>query len=297
MYCGNGCNQHALGSGGCGDSVVPGNGLDGKPLNKSNKLDDGSVRAWTEFCHEADTQLWFWYYSVNFVYTLVESPINLSMYYDFSYILNECGADGIYYEGGSSIENNGFASMRCYMAIRLMHDPAMTLQQYLDGCKEYLRMYFGPGYAEIYKYMLLLEEAGDRSGSCFLNNCSAPGEMYSYEFLADNYEIMRSYVTDAYSVAESEIQKERLNQLLISCDFMGLSVCHDRMYTNGLSQTRSLYAERYENLFRLISEGAENGTQPPLQNDFSEPLSFEYNPFEQFYGGNGSVRDSVTFDV
>lgn len=44
MYCGSDCNQHVLGSGGGGDSVVPGNAFDGRLFNKSNKPEDGSVK-------------------------------------------------------------------------------------------------------------------------------------------------------------------------------------------------------------------------------------------------------------
>ena len=299
MYCGNGCNQHALGSGGCGDNVVPGY-YNGQPLNRSNKIDEQAIKAWTGFCHEVGTQLWFWYYPVNFTYKLIESPINFNLYYDFTYMINECGIDGIYYEGGGNYENYGFASMRCYMAMRLMHDPGMTYDEYIAGCKEYLRMYFGPGYESIYQYMVLLESAADQSGSCFINNCSGPGEMYSYKALADNYETMRSYVTDALELAENDQQTFRIEQLLVACDFMGLSVCHNRMYTNGTAGTKEVYKQRYTWMYNFIKDQC--GSVDPITDALGigtlpETISFEDNPFEQFYTGTGSQRSGITFDV
>ena len=297
MYCGNGCNQHALGSGGCGDNVIYGNGLNGEPLNRSNKIDEQAIKAWTGFCHEVGTQLWFWYYPVNYVYKIIEVPMNMNLYDDFTYMINECGIDGIYYEGGGRYENNGFASMRCYMAMQIMNHPDMTKEEYLDGCKEYLRMYFGPGYESIYQYMLLEEEAGDRSGYCFITNFSAPGDMYDYKFLADNYETMRSYVTDALELAENDQQTFRLNQLLAVCDFLGLSVSHDRMYTKGTAETKAIYEQRYTWMYNFIKEQVAAGEMSVYTGKLPDTISFTENPFEQVYGGNGAHVDSVTFDV
>ena len=298
MYCGTGCNQHALGSGGCGDNVVPGYNLAGQPLDRSNTKDTAALKAWTGFCHEAGTQIWVWYYPENYVYKLVEVPINFCLYDDYHFMLDECGVDGIYSEGEDYEAYGGLSALRCYMSIQLMNNPHMTKDEYIEGCKEFLRMYFGPGYEDVYEYMVLLEEAGDQSGSCFLTNCNGPGEMYSYKFLADNYEVMHTYLINALAKTENDLQATRLKRLLACSEFLGLSTVHDRMYTKGTEASRQLYMERYTWAYNYIKEQVEAGEMLAYTGTVPDTLSFEKNPFEQFCrGGTGSIREGITFDV
>ncbi len=234
FFCGQGCNNHPINSGLC-----EGNGPLVHKLHNSAVVE--SLSAWTEFCHEAGAEIWFWYYPVSFLFYVAPCPNVLKLYDDFDFIINQCGVDGFYFEcGGREV---GFEPLKRHLATEFIYKPHMTYEEFTDIIKEYLYIYYGDGYEYVYEYLLMQHEAGMKD-ECYLNNFSYPREMYNAEYVAENYPEMRELLLKALEAADEEMEKSNLRKLLVTCDYVGLSVLHEQWYLNGEN------AAEYESLYR-----------------------------------------------
>ena len=104
----------------------------------------------------------------------------------------------------------------------------MSFEKYIEYMKEYLYMYYGNGYEEIFKFLDMENTAGDECGTCFVANFDRPGDMYSYAYIDERYEEMRELLNVALDKAQREEQKERIRVMLICFDFLGLSSSYDK---------------------------------------------------------------------
>ncbi len=285
LFCGTGCNNHILGSGECGDNVTQ--------LGGNNTYDEKSLKAWGEICRETGAELWFWYYPVTYHYYLVGCPNIINLYYDYNYLINECGVTGMFYEGGGRTYN--FETLKEYLATRLNWDPEMTEEEFYGHMMEYLYMYYGDGNSELFDFIMMQNEAGDRAG-CFINNYDRPRQMYDFEYIDEHYEEVRALLVAAQGKANNNEQRERIDTLIACFDFLGLSCVHHRYYKNNTDneELRQLYMNRYDAMYNYIKNHNMH-----IFSDQSEtavykiPASISYNedPMFQFYG---EERSGVT---
>lgn len=280
LYCGTGCNNHMIGREDCYEKG-------GQLNNMNNNGDVKALEFWGNICKETGAELWFWVYPVTYHYYLVGCPNIPNLYYDTKYLVDKCNVNGIYYEGGGRDYN--FENLKAYVSVRLFWDPSMTYEEFVDIMKEYLYMYYGEGYEDIYKYIEMQTEAGDQSGTCFINNYDRPGDMYSYAYLAENYGEMRALLESALDKAERDEQIERIEKLLVCCDFMGLSSVHTDWYANG--NNVEAYKERYDWMYNKMKALDMIVFSSDLYN-IPDTLDYEINPMIQFYV-EGSRRPAV----
>ena len=276
FFWGNGCNNHFLGSGACGDNV--------SYLGRNNTYDEKALKAWGDICEQTGAQLWFYYHPVTYHYFLTPCPNILNVYYDFRYLVNDCNVDGIFYEGGGAMYN--FEELKAYLASRILYDPDMTEEEFLGHMKEYLYMQYGDGYEELYQFILMQNEAGDRAG-CFNNNYDRPRQMYDYVYIDEHYEEMRALLVTALEKANTDAQRERIETLIVCCDFLGLTCVHYRYYKNGTEETKELYMERYDNMYNYIvghDMDIYSDTSDNAAYKIPERISYEEDPMYQFYG-------------
>ncbi len=280
LYCGVSCHNHILGMEECYEKG-------GQLNNMKNDSDIIALEFWGNLCKETGAELWFWIYPINYHYYLADCPNIPNLYYNTKYLIDECGVNGIYYEGGGT--DYIFERLKAYVTVQLMWDPSITYEEYCELIKEYLYMYYGDGYEELYSYIEMLTEAGDQSGTCFVNNFDRPGDMYSYEYLGKNYEEMRGLLEAAYAKAENDTQRERIEKIMVCCDFMALSSVYEDWYTNG--NNVELYCERYDWMYNSIKRLNMRVFSSDL---YSLPTSIDYtiNPMTQIYE-QGSRRPGV----
>ncbi len=248
MFCGTACNNHFIGSDECGTSR--------NNLGQNATADCEALKAWGQACKDAGAEIWFWYYPVNYNMKIVDTPNVFNIYHDFKYMITECNVTGIYFESATS--GNVFESLKGAMAATLMYDfhidedgntVFMSEEEFHEEIKEYLRLYYGPGYEYVYEYLVWMDEAGNAS-PCFINNFDRPGDMFDYEFCRENYEAMREPLMKALAVTTDATQIDRVERLLICCDFLGLSACYKDYYVNG--ENVEVYTERYINMYNMI---------------------------------------------
>ena len=280
LYCGIGCNNHLLGIEDCYEK--------GGQLNNSSNADDlEALPFWGNLCKETGAQLWFWVYPVTYHYYLVGCPNVTAYYYNLKWLHEEANVTGFFYEGGGTTYN--FETLKEYMAVKFMWKPDMTFEEWEDLLLEYLYMNYGNGYEELWEYIRMQTEAGDQCGTCFINNFDRPGDMYSYEYIAENYEYMRGLLVTAYDKAITDDQRGRIETLIVCCDFLGLSSLHTDWYVEG--NNAELYKSRYTWMYNYI----DNHNMRIFSSDvysFPETIDFETNPMIQFYE-HGSRRNGV----
>lgn len=271
FFCGQGCNNHNLGTTDC----------DGHPPlvhELHNTYASEALKTWAQYCHDAGAEIWFWYYPVSFLFYMAPCPNTLKLYEDFDFIINECGVDGFYFECGG--RNYAFEPLKAHMSSEFIYNPDMTKEEYTDIMMEYLYIYFGKGYKNIYKYLEMQDIAGSPE-NCYLNNFSYPQEMYDMEYIAENYEEMRSLIVEALAMTDNEEEIEHLEKLLVTCDFTGLSGVHEDWYKNGTNKEE--YVANYDEMCDLIEKyGMRPSTfgtdENPEQLDFDD---YEKSPFDQ----------------
>ncbi len=272
-FCGQGCNNHYFGnSEECGDNPPP--------LSQwHNASDEIALKAWADFCHEAGGEIWFWYYPGTYIAPIAPCPNVLNVYYDMTFVINECNVDGFYYEGGGELYS--FAGLKAHMSSLIQWNPDMTFEEFVEGCKEYLYIYYGDGYELIWEYILMQTEAGN-TDHCYVNNFNWPGKMYDLKYIEENYERMRMLITDAMEMTVDAYCLHNLELLLCTCDFIGLAAMYDPWYVNGDTAEKALYKERYKEHCLFVKANDivyRNGYTVP--DNVDEPINlWEYCSFD-----------------
>lgn len=282
QYCGVSCDNHILTMEECYPT--------GGQLNDyTNDIDVVSLKYWGEACKKTGAELWYWTYPVNYHYFFMDTPNIPNLYYNTKFLLDECGVTGIAYEGVYEGSGYNFEALKSYMCSRLYWDTDMTYDEWNEQMKEFLYIYYGAGYEYIYEYIGMQTEAGDQCGTCFVNNFDRPGDMYSYEYLAENYGTMRGLLESAYALADSDERIERIEYLLVCCDFMALSALHTDWYVNG--NNVELYTERYTWMYNKMVEHDMLAFSSDI---YTVPATCDVtiNPMVQIYG-SGSRRPGI----
>jgi len=300
IYCGFGCNNHALGSDGCTALGAAG---------KNNIVDEQNLKGWIERCNQSGAELWFWYYPDTFNFFLYDLPNYFNIYYDVQW-LYDLGVTGIYYEGSGECPGLSFEPLKNYVAARLLYEPEMSFDEYVEYMKEFLYITFGDGYELIYEVLCMYNEAGDKVGTelgntystCFMATFDRAFDLVSIEYIQEHYEEMRELILQAKS--ENDLSNNygsagfteiNLNNLLCCIDFLGLSACYVDMYVNGDETSRALYEERYTDFYNyLVENNVKVFVDTVGGNIYGIPqtLDFSKNPMTQIYG-IGSRRPEI----
>lgn len=271
MYVSHGCYNHVLGSGECGDRKTT--------LNDSNATDEKSMVEWAKMCNEAGASIWYYSHGVNYACNLAPSPNVTDFYYNAKFV-RECGFNGILYEGEYAGKRANFEDLKAYLAAKMAFNPDMTYDEFTAMVKEYMYMFYGDGYEEVYEYMLLQTACGD-AAPCWTNNHDRPFDQYEPSAVKKNYEEMRNLILTAIEKAQDSYAEEHCRNLLVSCEFLGLSASYKDMYVNGTADSRKTYEERYTDMYNYIKDN----NLPVYSGDvyqLPDEIDFSSDPMTQF---------------
>ena len=106
---------------------------------------------------------------------------------------------------------------------------------------------------------------------------------------------MREPLIKALNMTKDSTQKDRIEKLLICCDFLGLSANYKDYYVNGTDYTIAVYTERYINMYNMIkAKGISiyNGSNYTLPSEVDITIS----PMESFYeAGSWNIANKDTW--
>ncbi len=250
------------------------------------KFDAEAISNWGKICRETGAQLYSWYYPENYTYYIVDSPKFFDIYYDIKW-MSEQGVVGFYYEG---VQSNGpeytLCDLNAFLASEVMWNPSMTFDEYVGLMKKFLRVKYGAGYEHIYNYICILDEASEQwSDNCCGAFYYRPFDVYSKSYLDAHYEDMRAEITAAIAECDNPDCMWNLNNMLMNCEFLGLSAAYDRLYVSGDAASRALYEERYIWLYNYIRANVSKLTGSDNADAFFLPasVSFDKSPLVQIY--------------
>lgn len=252
VFCGQGCNQHYLGTEDCGDSTttVVNPHYTREYTNAGPNGTNYAISEWAKLCHSTGAELWFWYYPVTYAYTMAPTPCVTNVYKDIMWLVNEAHVDGIFYEGGG--ETYAFENLKAHIGASVLWHTDMTEAELETLIKEYMYIYYGKGYENVYTYLQMHQQCGDESGSCYINNFSTPDKMYSFDYLRLHYVEMRKLLTDAMAMTKDAEQIKHLETLIATLDTVGLQAVHDSWYTKG--ENTALYCEYYDEFVGYVEK-------------------------------------------
>ncbi len=269
IYVSHGCNNHFLGSGDCGDNLTPN--------NDSNKTDEYVIPIWAERCKAAGSSLWYYSWGVSYGCHTAPAPNVMDFYWNAKY-LYENGVTGICYEGGGGCPGSisgrqaNFEGLKTYLVSVMSTYPTISYEEFCGKVKEYLYMYYGKGYEEIWQYLQLQTECGD-AAPCWINNHGRPFDLYEPSVVKEKYAEMRGLLDTAVEKAQDDFTRNNCRDLYVSCDFLGLSVYYNDWYVNGTAAEKQLYIDRYTEWYEYMLENGytvKSGVRLPATIDFSD---------------------------
>ena len=167
--------------------------------------------------------------------------------------------------------------------MRLNWDPEMTEEEFYDHMMEYLYLQYGEGNKELFDFIMMQNEAGDRAG-CFINNYDRPRQMYDFEYIDEHYEEMRALLVTALEKVRTDEQRDRLETMIACFDFLGLSCVHYRYYKGNDEALRQTYMERYDAMYNYIKDHDMEIFSADEPYSIPERPSYTEDPMYQFYG-------------
>lgn len=268
LYCWNGCANHPIGSGECGEG--------GNSLGYSNTKEEAYYLGWTGHC----SQTYIWYYPTNIYYLLCPQPNLTNLYNDFIWFM-EHKAVGFYVVGTAG---SSFEGLDAYLISELMWDDGMVEEEYILRMKEYLQAYYGPGWAHIYTYIEMLTQAGDEMG-CVLNDYEYPFDIYSKTYFAQHFDTMQELFAQAQAACETDWERENVRRLSAHMLFLGYSATYEDQYKNGTQEQRDAYAAGYRAWYDLVNELGIRVTY--TQTGIDKAFSLAVSPMQFVYGIDG----------
>ncbi|MBQ7671006.1 MAG: DUF4838 domain-containing protein [Clostridia bacterium] len=259
-FCSVGCNNHSLrnqdecAAAGGNPRLKTQKGYDGPNVNQSNVEWMDYIKGWLELTDN----VWYWYYTDNWAYYVSSAP-NLYNFWDDIKYLTELGVKGFYLEGDADRINYSFEALRKYLMTKIMWNPEMSEEEYVNLMDEFLQIYYGEGWQNLKQYLEEVEIASDGIG-CWTNNYDYPWDEYDEVYFRDNYDRFYDLFMAAYNAAETAAQKNRIEQCSLHMNFLGLSATFNCDYVSGDSASRAKYKERYTWLWNYYKNHPETLT-------------------------------------
>ena len=293
-FCSVGCNNHSLrnteecAAAGGNPRLLTGddenilyNNLCTIPQN--NGLWMGFLKGWLELTDN----VWYWYYTDNWGFYMSPAA-NLYNFFDDIKYLNELGVKGYYLEGDAAVVNYSIEKLRIYLEERIMWDPEMTEEEYIDYMNEFLMIYYGEGWRNIKEYIDMYDEAGNLKG-CWTNNFDHPWDVLSKEYFADNYAHMEELIDAAYEAATDPVQKSRIELFSVHMHFLGLSAtfsCRDKIGGDAK------YLENYNWLWNYFNNHPQTYT---LDYNLGIGIKENVGAMNDFPSSPSDVRDTMSW--
>ena len=197
----------------------------------------------------------------------------------------EHNVKGIYINGQT--DTCDFDDLKIYLLAKVMFDPYMSSEEYEKHLTEFLEGYYGSGWKEIYRYIIMSEKVSRKTE---FNIWSQPHEIiplkYDEEGNAD-YSFMnksRELFNKAKKKARGgEIRRIDKNSLQI--DYYELHSLMKEGVKKGDAAEREEWARKNENLYNKfikygITRVVENVFMPVVKNFMQSPIEWEYWDFQ-----------------
>ena len=155
------------------------------------------LEAWSQICDN----IHIWDYTTNFKY-YIPTYANLHVLRENMQLFAKYNATGMFPQGNSQSISGEFGELRAYLLAKLMMNPYMTEEEYNTLMNDFLKAYYGDGWAYIRMYI-------DKTSEMYSDGC---GGIYMHPFdrlPAEKFIEMQQAFTDWWTKAEELADESR----------------------------------------------------------------------------------------
>lgn len=263
QYCESLCTNHSIVS----------------PTCERNKIVLNRIKRWTDLCNN----VWIWTYVNCFKYELFNFP-DLFYYREKLKLYADLGIKGIFCEAehyeNEHTEFIGMHELKNYLLCKVMANPYMSEETYLEHMVDFCKGYYGKGYKYVIKYLELMRDCSQNTHHNY--DCLAYGEDYEpirpvqvervvdkdkTQYYIDN---ANELITEAEKLADSQ-QKLRLDKIRTEILYYDLFWNMRDILDNGNEQEKQKVlaknAELIHRIFRQRLKITFWGTYRRVQNE------------------------------
>lgn len=220
--------------------------------------------------------IYIWDYCANFSFTVPHFPdfhvLRKNIVYYFHHNVR-----GMFCEGDNYYDDHStdMVELRAYLLSKLLWNPHLSdedIDRYTD---EFLEGYYGKGGKYIKEYMGMMREAcndPNRHIHCYQN----PMHLFDCEYMLKNDDKMNRLWDNAYSLAETDLQREHIERSRLGYTYTSLLYTFDqRMETANEEEKKALIAKNkafYEGLKKNNIEPRGWQSKLPELTDFTENM-------------------------
>lgn len=210
-----------------------------------------------ESWHELTGNIYVWYYPFEGYYFMNSSPNILEVYDDMKY-LTDNNIYGLFSLIGERNTEGEFGLLSYQMIQEMSWDPDITREEFTKKLKEYIYLQYGDGYEDIFEYLTILEEAGNRGGDpasntwCGFHSC--PQAKLDLSFYKEQLDRSYALWERARRLACTAEQERLVDSLMLHILYYDCVVNHTQMWVNGTDGTRAEYKEKLDLLVREMRE-------------------------------------------
>ena len=227
------------------------------------------IKEWSELA----TTLFIWDYNNNFSHRGTPFP-NLT--YDIlagnMKLFADSNVRGLFLQGNAGMGNNGeFDRVRWYLEAKLSWDPYMSEEEYYTHMKEFMEGFYGDGWENVYKALMLLHTEFEGQHIGVFDN---PKERWMSTALSGCIDQIQAYMDTAKLASESKAQFEAVDCSQIQFDYIYLDIHFNKWYKSTdpeLKQKSYDYSLALQNKFQKYDVNISDAYPPPELYDFSAP--------------------------
>lgn len=181
-----------------------------------------------------------WWYGCNFYMTLFYQPHVYTIYKNITYLAS-LGVKGVFFQNDE--QTFGFTDITSYLCSKLLWNPDITYEEYLEIARQFCIDYYGSEAA--FDVLMLCEEM--KSDDCMHTVSHSKTGIVEYDKSAvlENYGVFYGLCDEARAECTDPEAAARLNRALYGVESVVLSDCHEALYKNGTAEEKAEFVGRY----------------------------------------------------
>ena len=225
-----------------------------------------TIQKWAKMTEK----MYIWDYPYNYFSSNVIFPVWPSLL-DNMHFFYAHHAKGMYINGQG--DHASFNELTTYLLAKLMANPTMSEAEYNTHLLEFLEGYYGEGYLYVRSYMELCL----RLSKPYFTTFASPLEIIPEENSKRYLELGEKFLKQAYSLASSKGEEDRIAKLQLTLSYYDLLVNQEKAYASKDEQLIEEYVRKYKKLYREslrlgVCRICENVFLPVVKN-FRQPIS------------------------
>jgi hypothetical protein len=229
-------------------------------------------------------KIYIWDYPYDYVTTNAIFPILHTLREDMRYYVDH-SVKGIFINGQTDASD--FDDLKIYLLAKVMFDPYMSAEEYERHMTEFLEGYYGAGWKELYRFILMSEKASAKKQ---FDRWSPPQKVIPLKYDKDG-NVDYTFMNKAWALFNKAKAKarggewRRIDKNSLQVDYYELRSLMKESMKKADEAEQQEWAKKNETLYRKfikygIKRIVENVFVPVVKNFKQSPIEWEYWDFD-----------------